>query len=273
MTYKNLVDKLNALEVNEPEVEALMILGHFFCADRSKTLLFPDFDYDDALIEPILKRRSTGEPIQYIIGRVFFLNTEIRVSPDCLIPRYDTEILCEYLIDKLPQSGHFLELCTGSGCIPIAVLAHRGDLTCEAMELIPKTAALAKENRELNKLSPKRMSVTVGDALTIDPESRAGCYDAIVSNPPYIRTDVIPHLSKEVRFEPEVALDGGSDGLIFYRKFISTYSSMLKPGGFFAFEIGYDQADDIKKLCDIHGFSLEILKDYSKNDRVAIIHP
>lgn len=166
-----------------------------------------------------------------------------------------------------------MELCSGSGCIPIAILHERDDLTCESIELYPATAALAEENRLLNGIPAERLCFAVGDALSLDIRTRIGKYGAIVSNPPYIPSRDIAALSREVLSEPRAALDGGDDGLVFYRHFLTHYVDMLAVDGFFAFEIGYDQAAAIHSLCDELGYSCIIGRDYCGNDRTAMIRP
>ena len=274
MTFSEIVKKLSSYGSTEPEAEALILLNEYFGMTRQDTVLFPGNDYSGEKLTYALSRRSTGEPIQYIIGRVYFYGNEFKVTENTLIPRPDTEILCEAVIDRLPQSAYFLELCTGSGCIPVSILKARNDAKAKAIELYKKTAAVAIDNRELNQIDPDRLEIVCADALKLSVDENAGKFDAIVSNPPYIRSEIISTLSKEVSFEPPAALDGGKDGLIFYRKFLADYRSFLKDGGFFAFEIGFDQARDIKNLAISHSYSsVEIIKNYSGNDRVAIIKP
>ena len=271
MKYTQLVNLLALAGSAEPESEAFILLSHFFSADRAQILAFPEREYDSLPLDLAITRRSEGEPIQYIIGKADFFGLEFKVSPDCLIPRYDTEILCEELVRRLPENSYFLEFCTGSGCIPIAVIKNRPDVSCTSVELFTETADIARENRELNCVSADRLEIIVGDALNFDSSRYAGKLDAIVSNPPYIPTSVVETLSREVKCEPRAALDGGADGLIFYRKFVSSYSSALKPNGFFAFEIGFDQGESVKSLGIAAGLGVEIIRDYSGNDRVAIL--
>ncbi|MBQ4137763.1 MAG: peptide chain release factor N(5)-glutamine methyltransferase [Clostridia bacterium] len=273
MTYKALSSELEKLGVAEPDTEAILLLSHLFGISRADTLIYPDRDYDSPALSEAICRRSSGEPIQYIIGSVLFCGCEIKVTPDCLIPRSETELLCELLTDILPKNAHILELCTGSGCIPIALLSHRKDITCEAVELYEKTAALARYNRDANGIGYDRLDILCADALALDADVRACKYDAVVSNPPYIKSEVIPTLSREVLREPHAALDGGDDGMLFYNKFLSDYAKMLKADGFFAFEIGFDQGDEIKKLCEKLGYSCEIRRDFSGCDRIAVIRP
>ena len=270
MKYAELVKKLLDAGSLEPESEALILLSHFFGIARAQVIAFGDREYPTDKLDPAVSRRSTGEPIQYIVGKADFFGLEFKVSPDCLIPRFDTEVLCEELIRRLPQNAYFLEFCTGSGCIPIAVLKNRPDVRCTSVELFPETAAIAVENRELNGVSADTLEIIVDDALCFDINKYAGKLDAIVSNPPYIPTAIVDTLSTEVKCEPRAAFDGGADGLIFYEKFVS-YKDALKPGGFFAFEIGFDQADALCSLGRSAGLDVEIIRDYGKNDRVAIL--
>lgn len=176
----------------------------------------------------------------------------------------------------IPTDGRFLELCTGSGCVPISILNERKDLVADAIELSQKAIKIAKENIKQYGLC-ERLKVYNGDALLPDTcsyviEKNNGIlYDAVIANPPYIRSNVIQSLSTQVRSEPHMALDGGNDGLNFYRHFLDIYPHFLKKGGIMLFEIGYDQADDLKRLCRERVLSCEVYKDYSGNDRVVKI--
>ena len=271
MKYAGLVKKLSDAGSSEPESEALILLSHFFGTSRAQIMAFPERDYQADRLERAIARRNEGEPIQYIIGKADFFGLEFKVTPDCLIPRFDTEVLCDELIRRLPENAYFLEFCTGSGCIPIAVIKNRPDVRCRSVELFPETADIAAENRGLNGISADRLEIIVDDALCFDISECAGRLDAIVSNPPYIPTAIVDTLSTEVKREPRAALDGGADGLIFYEKFVSSYADALKPGGFFAFEIGFDQANAITELGHSAGFDVEIIKDFGGNNRVAIL--
>ncbi len=270
MKYAELVKKLSDAGSSEPESEALILLSHFFGVSRAQVMAFREHDYASAELDLAVSRRGTGEPVQYIIGKTDFFGLEFKVTPNCLIPRFDTEILCDELIRRLPQSAYFLEFCTGSGCIPIAVIKNRPDVRCSSVELFPETTAIAVENRELNGVSNDKLEIIVGDALNFDISKYAGRLDAIVSNPPYIPTVIVDTLSTEVKREPRAALDGGANGLIFYEKFVS-YAGALKPGGFFAFEIGYDQAEALRGLAQSAGLDIEIIRDFGGRDRVAIL--
>lgn len=210
------------------------------------------------------KRYIMGEPLAYVLGEWYFYDEVYKVSPDCLIPQPDTEHVVDKLIELLPQNGSFADLCTGSGCIAISALAHRKDAKAIAVDISDGALKLALENAVLNgvegRLSFKKADILTRSALEDDK------FDIIVSNPPYIKTDVIKTLDPEVRAEPLIALDGGKDGLDFYRVLINEYSKNVKKGGYMIFEIGYDQADDLRSLC-----KCDIFKDYGGNDRVAVL--
>jgi release factor glutamine methyltransferase len=223
---------------------------------------FPDpRDYAQAV-----RRLQDREPLAYVLGEWYFYDETYRVSPACLVPRPETEHLVEELIKRLPQGAIFADLCTGSGCIAISILAHRPDCRAVAVDLSEEALALAKENAALNGVSD-RITFLHADVLSGNALGNAS-FDAIVSNPPYIVTEVIDTLEPEVLCEPRIALDGGADGLLFYRVLVSDYRKNVKENGFLLFEIGYDQGEALKALCPC-----EIKRDYSGNDRVALYYP
>lgn len=224
---------------------------------------------DPALISAVIKR-SEGYPLQYILGKWWFWDCEFKVSPKCLIPRSDTETIVEMAIKLLPQGAVFADVCAGSGCIGISVLHTRRDLTCDAYELYSDTLDIALENARLNKVDDRYRGY-IGDALSSDMLCGKK-YSAIISNPPYIPTAVVPTLDHDVSFEPRVALDGGNDGLDFYRAMIKNFGHALTENGRFIFEIGYDQAASLRNLAKENGYFCDIFKDLCKNDRCAILY-
>ncbi len=226
-------------------------------------------DYSSPELESAVLRRCENYPLQYILGKWWFARCEFFVDENCLIPRADTELIVELAMKKLPRDAYFADLCTGSGCIAVATLDLRADTRADAYELYPKTLALAQKNAEHNKVSD-RFSSFCGDVLDKDLLGEKK-YDAIISNPPYIRSDVIPTLQKEVLTEPHAALDGGEDGLIFYRAIVKNFAKNLNENGFFLFEIGYDQADDLRQIAKENGFECEIYKDICSCDRAALL--
>ncbi len=211
-----------------------------------------------------LSRLEGGEPLAYILGEWYFYNETYKVSPDCLIPRPETEHIVDELIRVLPKNARFADLCTGSGCIAISVLCHRPDVTAVAVDISDKAIAIAKENAILNGVSD-RISFICADILN-DESLGAEIFDAISSNPPYICSAVIDTLQEQVKREPRIALDGGADGLDFYRVIFNKYSKNVKCGGKIICEIGYDQGKSL-----FESFGCRIIKDYSSNDRVAIL--
>ena len=215
-----------------------------------------------------LERRIAREPLQYILGKWWFYREEYEVDENCLVPRPDTEILVEKAIARLPRDACFLDLCTGSGCVAISTLASRPDCSAVAVDLFPGTLELARRNAVRNNVA-QRVELLQADVLT--PPPVLGLFDAILSNPPYIRADVMPTLSAEVKREPAAALCGGEDGLDFYRAILQKWSVLLKPDGFILFEIGYDQASALCDLAKKHGLQATVYRDYGGNDRTVLL--
>ena len=176
-------------------------------------------------------------------------------------------------IRRLPENAIFADLCTGSGCIAISILAERRDTRTVAVEKFPATLSLAERNALRNRVSD-RFTPRLGDVLTSSYLPEGQRFDAILSNPPYIETRVLSTLAPELNAEPLVALDGGEDGLLFYRAILTGCADKLKKGGFFLFEIGYDQAKSLSGIAHGLGFSgFRVLQDYGKNDRAVLITP
>lgn len=225
--------------------------------------------HDKDELSAILARVENGEMLAYIIGEWFFYRHYFKVNRDCLIPRPDTECLVEVALSKLRGGERFVDLCTGSGCIGLTLLDERPDCPFGLLIDIQEGALdAAKENAAALSLS-ERARFIHADLLLDDPLGKEK-FELIISNPPYIPSSDIaayPTLSEE----PRVALDGGGDGLCFYRRFLSAFAKNLTDGGSFVFEIGFDQGDAIRALANEHGFSAEITKDLSGNDRVACL--
>ena len=222
-------------------------------------------------LELAVQRRCEGYPLQYLLGEWDFYRQTYEVGEACLIPRADTEILVEKGISLLPEGARFLDLCTGSGCIAISTLCERADATGVAVDLFAHTLALAERNAVRNGVADRltflRADVLQPPPAFLEPES----FDAIFSNPPYIRTEVMPTLQKEVQYEPAAALCGGEDGLDFYRAILKKWQTVLKKDGFILFEIGYDQGAELCALGAAHGYRTAVYKDYGGNDRVVLL--
>ncbi len=222
----------------------------------------------EKLTREALERLDAGECAAYIIGEWYFWRHTFKVNRACLIPRPDTECVVEAAIREIPKNSVFADLCTGSGCIALSILGERPDLKAIAYDISVEALEAAKENAKLLALTD-RITFIKCDLLCEDPlEDRL--FGAIISNPPYIRSDTIdgyPSLSRE----PRIALDGGDDGMIFYRRFVSDFAKNLTSDGKFIFEIGFDQRNEITEIAEDHGFSCRVTKDYGANDRVAFL--
>ncbi len=227
-------------------------------------------EYEDYM--NFLQKRKKRVPVQYITGQCEFMALPFFVGEGVLIPRPDTEILVETVLEfqKEYGFGKILDMCTGSGCISVS-LAKYAETKIVACDVSPRALAAAKKNAVLNGVE-ERLSFLESDLFKSFPGSCLNSFDAIVSNPPYIRTEVIGTLMREVKeYEPGLALDGGEDGLRFYRRIVVECKSFLKAGGFLFFEIGFDQGAAVKLLLEEAGFEeTEIRKDLAGLDRVVL---
>ena len=267
MTLRELEERLSLAGIEEARREAAILAEHFCGIPRSRQSFMRDADLGSERIADALRRRISGEPLQYIVGVWDFMNETYEVSPDVLIPRQDTEILVEWAIKNVPEGGRSADRCTGSGCIAVSTLARRRDLTCVAVDKYPEAIALAKRNAERNGVAD-RIEFRVCDVLLEDCHGET--FDAVLSNPPYVTADEYADIQKEVLFEPKYALTDGADGLTFYRRILEVYPARLSRGGMIAFEIGCSQAKDVCAIAEKHGMRTSIIKDYSGHDRVAV---
>jgi release factor glutamine methyltransferase len=270
MKIKEIIKAFSDIGSTEPEREACLTVEYLFGTGYASLLADPERKFDKEKINEVLSKRKEHIPLQYIFGEWYFMGEKFFVSRDCLIPRQDTEILVENAINVIKKGGRIADLCTGSGCIGISVLLNRSDITDVTLVDISESALnMARKNAAHNGVD-QRFCGILGD---VTDKSLLGDkkYAAIISNPPYIRHDVVPTLSREVSFEPTAALDGGVDGLDFYRAIVSNFAANLDDGGKFIFEIGYDQAEDLKNIAKEHGFCCRIVRDLGGNDRVAVL--
>lgn len=216
-----------------------------------------------------LAERENGRPLQYILGEWEFMGLPFFVGEGILIPRNDTETLLEAVLEKQGGQGNILDVGTGSGCIPVALGRYGRPAALLAVDISPAALVYAEKNARRNGVE---IAFYESDLFSALPECWKGRLDAIVSNPPYIRRGEIPRLMREVRdYEPENALDGGADGLDFYRRLVWEGREWLKPDGWIFLEIGYDQGADLLHLLKEGGFGgTEIRKDLAGLDRVAL---
>ena len=220
----------------------------------------------------LTEKRLAGEPIQYVLGKWDFMDYTFEVGEGVLIPRPETEELVEYIVNNIKDVRNpvVYDLCSGSGCIGISIKKIKNDAKVYLVEKSDNALSYLKNNCSLLCGEMSDISVIKGDILCIEDFSELPKADVIVSNPPYIRSDEIPTLQPEVLKEPVMALDGGEDGLIFYRYLVSKWTEKLKENGFMAFECGEDQAVDIAELFSKIKFNSEIINDYNNIQRMVI---
>ena len=269
MTLNEAIKRLESAGVDNPAYDAREL---FYRIGGVEKPIFLNTVCTSAELESAIDRRAKREPLQYIIGSVGFYNEEYRVTPECLIPRSDTEILVDLVVKRLPKGEKLLDLCTGSGCVAISSIANTEETSAVAVDISEGALAIAKENAALNGVS-ERISLVRCDCLAPMPcEVTENKYFCLTANPPYIREEVYQELEEEIFHEPRLALVADDKGLAFYRALVPVGTSLVKKGGFLAFEIGYDQGADLIKIAESHGLECEIIKDYSGNDRVALIN-
>lgn len=217
-----------------------------------------------ARYEAMLKRRAAREPMQYILGETSFMGLDLHVAPGVLIPRQDTEILCEEAIRRLGVTGRrVLDIGTGSGALAIAIALFAALAEVTAVDVSDEALSIARENAQ-------RLGAQVeflrSDCFCALADQR---FDLIVSNPPYISAEEMKGLMPEVLCEPELALYGGEDGLTFYRRITREAPKYLNPGGFLLFEIGWKQKEAVEALMREYIGEPFALRDYGDNWRVV----
>lgn len=264
---KDAADKLQGVGIADPLVDASLLLSHV--TSRPPLMLradsFSELPHDQlAAFHALLDRRLAHEPLQYILGTVEFMGLTLSVTPDALIPRYDTEILCEEALRRIAGDLRVLDLCTGTGAIALTIKKHAPQCRVFASDISDKALQLAEKNAQNNALT---VNFRLGDLLApFENES----FDMIVSNPPYISAADMQELSPEVLLEPHLALHGGTDGLDFYRRIVADAPRHLVPGGWLLFEIGCDQAQDVSALMEKDFEKIQVIKDLSGLDRVVL---
>ena len=218
-------------------------------------------------------RLLTGEPLAYVLGQWEFYGMQLAVNPNVLIPRDDTCAVTDLAIQQalfLDNTPRILDLCTGSGCIGLAVANRIKDAKVTLADISRDALQVARKNISAQKLSGRVSCVQV-NALEAPP-AFLGKFDLIVSNPPYVTTAEMGELPKSVaEHEPHLALHGGSDGLDFYRAITQNYTAALKPGGYLCFEFGMNQGDAVCSLLEENGFTiLERSRDYNDRERAVL---
>ena len=239
-------------------LEARLLVSH--AVGKSKEAFLRDLRLytsteNEQKINALLQRRLTGEPLAYLIGEWEFYGLPIKVTPDVLIPRMDTEVLVETAVNALvgrKMDARILDLCSGSGCIGCAISHELPAARLVMVDISDRALEVSKQNLRLNRQN--RTICLKADALA-KPHMSIGTFDLIVSNPPYVPSFEILTLDSSVRdYEPLGALDGGEDGLMFYRAIVRNWKGVLRPGGQLMFEVGETQADAVSDLMRGAGF-------------------
>lgn len=274
------LDARRALITQEdPQTASLMarnLLCHVTGMTQEQILAQRDLYINEKTCEQMsaaVQRLMNGEPLPYVLGKWEFYGLELIVTPDVLIPRDDTCAVAALAIEQslfLDSKPRILDLCTGSGCIGLAIASRVKDAKVTLADLSQEALAVAKQNIVLHHLTG-RVSCVKANALE-EPPTFMGKFDLIVSNPPYITTREMLELPHSVAgFEPRMALHGGEDGLNFYRAIAANYAKALKAGGYLCFEFGMGQGDDVCAILEANGYTiLERTKDYNDRERAVI---
>lgn len=283
--YRQGIQALSEAGIAEAQLEARLLLEWCCKTDRNTLLVHGDRRVSSDEYEryrECIARRESRVPLQHITGEQEFMGLVFGVNPHVLVPRQDTEILVEEVMRYLHDGMRILDMCTGSGCILLSLLHYSNGCTGVGVDISMEALQTAKENisrilgMEMGESEKcqwagpdRRVMLQQGDLFeNLDEEER---FDIIVSNPPYIRTDVIQTLLPEVKdYEPHIALDGKEDGLFFYRRIIAQAGGYLTGGGMLFFEIGYDQGEDVCRLMNDAGYAeVKVIQDYAGLDRVV----
>lgn len=274
MNYKDLFEKgtdtLERVGIPEAKLDARLLLEYVCNTDHSTLFAHPDreiSDEENSRYQELIERRSKREPVAYILGKWDFMGLTFKVNENVLIPEQDTEILVEEALRFFEDGMRVLDLCTGSGCIALSLLNYTNDTKAVCTDISDEAIAVATENAALLGLD-ERTKIVRTDLFP----AKGDKFDIVVSNPPYIASDVIETLAPEVKdYEPRLALDGDADGLTFYRRIIDNIGDYLYSSGYLFLEIGYDQAEAVKGLMEAKGkfHDIQVLKDYAGNDRVV----
>ncbi len=268
--YLKLRGILSEAEIEAPELEARLLIEGATGMNRASQIANSNSEISGEIQEKLIsmaQKRAGHLPLQYILGKWSFMGFEFKVGEGVLIPRDDTEVLVGLCLDYLKASDGktALDLCAGSGAVSVALdkLAN-ADVT--AVELSDKAYNFLLENIKDTNIKPHK-----GDIFECYRDFEAKSFDLIASNPPYIKTDEIKTLQTEVGYEPKTALDGGADGLDFYRAIARRWTPLLKSGGAMAFELGEGQAEYVGGLMADHGYiNIKTAKDLGGTDRAII---
>jgi len=278
MLYEKGKEQLIQARIEDAAWDARLLLEHICHTGRNDLLVHGDREVQEDKTQAYLKmiqKRAEHIPLQQLTGVCEFMGLEFFVNENVLIPRQDTEILVEEVLKHLHDGFRILDMCTGSGCILLSLLHYSNDCVGVGADFSKEALAVAQKNAEklfkAADLTEEDFSEHVTFVHSDLFSNVQGRFEIIVSNPPYIQTEVIGGLMEEVRdHEPMMALDGGADGLDFYRKIITDSRAYLCGGGMLFFEIGYDQREEVMALMKDAGFcDVTAVKDFAGLDRVV----
>lgn len=267
-------ETLAGKSVAEPRTEASLLLMHVLNRDRTFLITHPEEILSADQLEQfrsLVSRRAQGEPLQYITSHQEFFKLDFELTPDVLIPRPETELIVEVGLELLKHEPApiLADIGTGSGCIAISLLHELPSARAVAVDLSPAALAVAAKNAERHEVI-NRLRLVKSDLFSAIDSGE--CFDVIVSNPPYVPVDELTDLQREVRQEPQAALDGGADGLAVIRRLLNDAPKFLRSGGYLIFEIGIDQADAIKKIVEQTALELvEMRKDLQGIPRTVVL--
>ena len=272
---RDITDQLQQAGCDSPAFAAWQLVQHVTGRDRTQLLLQMENVLKEDEVKRLMqlcRRREKGEPLQYLLGEWEFMGLPFSVGKGVLIPRPETELLCETALDFLKQqsatSFQVLDLCAGSGAVGIAIASFFPQAKVTAVEKSADAFQYLKRNIARNHVQVKAVQ---GDILCMGNKFAPQTFDAILSNPPYIPAGELAGLQREVQHEPRMALDGGEDGLLFYRAIVSRWVPALKPGGLLAVECGIGQGAEIAWLMERYGIqAVEVKNDLSGTDRVVV---
>lgn len=249
---------------NIPQDEVDKILCEVLKIDYSKLFLREKINAFDAIkVNKVIKKRIKGEPLTKIFKQAYFYGLRFKVNKNVLSPRQETELVVSEAIKVIKSGDKVLDVCTGSGAIAIAIKANCS-CSVDALDISKSALKVAKQNAKLNQTC-----VNFFQSDMFEKVSKK--YNVIISNPPYIATETVNKLPIEVKeYDPKISLDGGIDGLKFYRIIANESAKFLENGGYLIMEIGFDQRESVECLLNRNNFDTICLKDYSQNDRVVI---
>ncbi len=274
-------DYLSEKSIENARLNAERLLAHALKMDRVNLYLNSDRPLTgDELnrFKGYLKRRLQNEPLQYILGEAEFMSLPFQVKPGVLIPRPETEILVETVLEKCKEKFHsekiinILDIGTGSGCIAISLAKYLKQSRITALDKSAEAINVAFSNARINEVSAQIQFLTIDLMKIVNSDKLSGRYDVLVSNPPYISAAELENLPKEIKqFEPEIALTDNKDGLDLFREIAQIASMLLKPSGFIAVEVGLGQAERVKNIFSTNGFSnVYIHKDLNGIERALL---